>query len=147
MTRIYVAGASAEADRASRWIAALESAGITVTFDWPKHIKSVGDANPAHASPAQRAAWAEEAIYAVGQADMFWLLAPSPGIATAGAYVELGYWHAQTYLHSALADQTYVSGSTTTVSIFHALGREYTMDEDAFQAIMLRVDPRWKALR
>jgi len=89
MMTVYVAGASAELDLVSGYMAKLLEAGVTVTFDWPANIRAVGNANPREASVGSRMQWSEEDLRGVYDAHTFWLLVPAGP--TIGAWVEYGY--------------------------------------------------------
>jgi nucleoside 2-deoxyribosyltransferase len=125
--KVYVAGSSAELERAQRWIDALRAEGWTVTSDWPAVIASVGDANPRDASVADRRMWSHDDLRGVDNADVVWLLAPKVGTAR-GAYFELGY--------AMACGKHIISSGDTLQSIFLAHTREYATDEAAFDAIV-----------
>ncbi len=90
--KVYVAGASAEIDRAERWMAELASAGIIVTSTWPTVIRAVGEANPKEATQEEYIQWTNKDLEEVNAAHVLWLLSPiGKGVTTTGAWVELGY--------------------------------------------------------
>lgn len=91
ITKVYVAGASKEIDRAKQAIASLEERSIVVTSSWPKVIGSVGAPNPTDATIEQYTEWALRDLSEVDEANYLLLLLPSKGVETVGAYVELGY--------------------------------------------------------
>lgn len=91
ITKVYVAGASAQIERAKAAIAALEAESIVVTSSWPKVITNVGAPNPAGATDEQYTEWALRDLGEVDEAEYLLLLIPPKGIETVGAYVELGY--------------------------------------------------------
>ncbi|MGN6107072.1 MAG: hypothetical protein ACTHU0_18340 [Kofleriaceae bacterium] len=125
--KVYVAASSGEIQRAKGWISRLVAAGVQVTSTWPETIAAVGDANPRDASPGQRLAWAVADLHQVASADLLWMMAPVKE-AGRGAYVELGFAHAQRKL-------LVVSGCSWQ-SIFGALAREFETDEEAFAFIV-----------
>lgn len=91
ITKVYVAGASAQIERAKAAIAALEAESIVVTSSWPKVISNVGAPNPSGATLAQYTEWSLRDLGEVDEAEYLLLLIPPKGIETVGAYVELGY--------------------------------------------------------
>lgn len=105
--RIYIAGASAELDRAESAIAAVRALGHTVVHDWPAVIRKVrheqgrsdGDLTRAEASDH-----ADEDLAAVRGCDLFWLLVPIAP--SSGCWVELGF----AFGIEAGADMVIVSG-------------------------------------
>jgi len=139
--QVYVAGASAEMERAEGWMRKLREAGITVTSTWPDVIRKVGAANPMDAPRADRLGWAIDDVRQVVESNVFWLLLPQ-GKVSAGAYTELGCAIAMT-LFSKQAElaglpaapyKILVSGVET--SIFTALGTHATTDEEAFNSLV-----------
>lgn len=91
ITKVYVAGASAQLERAKAAIVELERHSIVVTSSWPKVIGAVGAPNPRDATLAQYTEWSLRDLGEVDEADYLLLLLPPRGIETVGAYVELGY--------------------------------------------------------
>lgn len=117
VSKVYVAGSSAELDRAERAIADLEARGVAVTSTWPRSVTNVGESNPAHASRSDRARWAITCLHEVREADLVWMLVPSRAHPTRGAWLEAGY---------ALArGKVVVFSGETAQSIFGALGYEF----------------------
>lgn len=90
ITTLYLAGASAEIDRARKWAQALREADITVLSTWVEVIGKTGAANPADATPEQLTKWTLRDEAEVKGSELLWLLLPSKGIHTVGAYIELG---------------------------------------------------------
>lgn len=86
--RIYVAGSSAELERAAKWIELLTLSELTVTHNWPENIRAVGEANPKAVSTEDSARWASECMDGVQRAQLLWLLMPTGG--SFGAFTELG---------------------------------------------------------
>lgn len=127
--KVYVAGSSAEPERAVRWSTALREAGITVVLTWPETVAQVGSANPTGVGAEQRRAWAyQDLVVELGEADWLWFLVPPPTAPTRGAWVELGY---------AFAERRHIicSGATAQ-SVFCALGLERTTDAEAFDVLV-----------
>lgn len=87
MIAVYVAGASAEIERAEHMIATLRALGVVVTHDWPARMRAMG---PEHL--LTRPVLADElraCLAGVRRADVLLLLEPTrPSV---GAWVELGY--------------------------------------------------------
>lgn len=135
MKKVYVAGSSAELDRARTWRDRLVSAGVEVVSTWIETVIAVGDANPREATTNARRVWSEDDLAQVSIADVFWLLAPEQP--TRGAWVELGFAHATRLVEpdARMAIRVIISGDTRQ-SIFCALGEEYATDEEAFAAIV-----------
>lgn len=90
ITKVYLAGASKEIERARQWAEKLRDADIMLTSTWVEVIGRVGAANPATASPEQLTKWTLRDIAEVQDADLLWLLLPAIGVETVAAYVELG---------------------------------------------------------
>lgn len=84
--KVYVAGASAEIDRARRVIAELHQRGHEVLFDWPAAIDAAG--GRANGLSEERVHYAREDYGAALACDVLVLLVPSAS--TIGAWVELG---------------------------------------------------------
>jgi hypothetical protein len=124
--RIYVAASSEELNRAKGVMERLERLGHTVTKDWVIEVEQVGTANPRDATADQRAAWAQEDLDGVAQADLVWLLMPTGH--SVGAFWEAGYAQA---MHKRLI----VSGDHQR-SIFPATAhRCFDTDEEALKYI------------
>lgn len=123
--RVYVAGSSAELERARWAMSALDGYSIEVTHDWVSSVEEVGSANPAEATDDERLAWADDDLSGVYQADVLWLLMPKQG--SIGAYVELG-------LAIALGMPIVISGDHER-SIFTVFGERFEQDADALDWI------------
>jgi hypothetical protein len=110
--RIYVAGSSAEIDRARAFIAAVrEIPGAAITMDWPAFMEASGAAD--HELPIERLVeGAEEDLRGVMEADVVVLLAPT-GPASRGLQTELGI---------AGCNATLAVGDTTRPVIARGLG-------------------------
>ncbi len=133
---VYVAGSSAEIDRAKDIIGRLRRAGLGISYDWTPDLRSArkaGHSDDASLSEAQALGAAQSCLEGVFMCDVFLLLAPERP--TRGAWVELGY---------ALASQcqVVVAGPAAKQSIFAQCAREVTeTDGDAVQLITA-----WSAL-
>lgn len=127
MRRVYVAGASAEIERAERVIAALRERGISVTSSWPESVREYG-ANPREASNEERLGWASDCLTDVRVADVLLVLVPRSPATTIGAWVELGY--------AVHADLPIVLAGDSRQTVFGALGDECENDEDAIERVV-----------
>lgn len=88
--RIYVAGASSEIERAERVIHFALGAGLVVTEDWPKVMRSqAGPDSTLHASALRPIL--QRCLDGVMAADALLLLLPNTGHATVGMWADLGY--------------------------------------------------------
>ena len=90
ITKVYLAGASAELARAREWASKLRDADIMVTSTWVEVIGRVGAANPANATIEQLTKWVLRDLAEVSDSDVLWLLLPPLSIQTVGAWIELG---------------------------------------------------------
>ena len=125
--RVYVAGSSAETERAVRCMNWLRDHGIVVTSSWPEVIATVGIANPRNAPRDDRATWTQTDLAEVQTADVLWLLAPNTP--TRGAWIEYGF---------ALAvGRMVVASGDTKQTIFTAIGDEYGTDAEALEALLV----------
>lgn len=87
-TRIYVAGASAELERARAAMARVVEVGHAITHDW---TRAMDDAGPEHLlSNEAKEVHAFIDLEAVNRADVLWFLLPT--IPSAGAWFEFGYF-------------------------------------------------------
>lgn len=82
--RIFIAGASAEIARARAAMNAARVLGYAVTFDWTHGYEPQG--SDAHLSARDRAHLHARLLTGIGDANVFWLLAPVAQ--SIGAYVE-----------------------------------------------------------
>jgi len=90
--RVYVAGASAEIERAEALIARLRDAGVEVISDWPENVRRAGAANIGLTHEVRLAA-ARACSLGVRRSD--WLVVLEPKAPTIGAWVEMGIALAQ----------------------------------------------------
>lgn len=88
MTTVYVAGPSSEIDRCERAIALLRAQNIDVTHDWPRVMRAAGPESDLDIATLR--GHLLDDINGALDADLLWLLLPSPGRQTIGAWVELG---------------------------------------------------------
>ncbi|NJN63544.1 MAG: hypothetical protein HC882_00825 [Acidobacteria bacterium] len=86
--KFYVAGASAEWQRARRVMDELEKFGHYITYDWTESFAE--GANNSVLSLNQAIAFSSADQDAVARADVLLLLVPSDGLFTTGAWTELG---------------------------------------------------------
>lgn len=120
--RVYVAGSSAEIDRAEQVMQAIERAGHVVVSTWTEDIASVGEANPRDASAEERRGWARGCLRQVGGSDALVFLVPREPATTRGGWAEMAY---------AFRSQIPIlcSGDTKQ-SVFCALGDEVELDAE-----------------
>lgn len=105
----------------------LRSEGIEVTCTWTVNIRKVGHGNPADATHEQRFKWSKQDLREVQEAHLLWFLLPRAPNTTFGAWVELGFAFAR-------GKQLVLSGHSN--NIFVGLGRVFSDDEEAFNAII-----------
>lgn len=89
--KVYIAAASSEIDRAEFFFKLLTSQGIECTSSWIANVRSVGEGNPVAATFEDRKRWALDNLLAIEASAVVWILAPSTGVFSHGAYFELGY--------------------------------------------------------
>ena len=87
--KLYVAGASAEIKRCEAFRDAAVALGCTLSADWMAMVREVGNANHLCTDDERREA-KQLAGEGVRRCDMFVLLMPRAGMATIGAWYELG---------------------------------------------------------
>ena len=121
--KVYVAGSSAEVERAERVIASLRAMGHVVTFDWTRSVREYRSQGyrDADLDDDRCAMIASEDLDAVRRADA--LLFLSPEEPTTGAWVELGC--ALNLANMAIL----VSGKTARNFLFTRLA-DYIFDDD-----------------
>lgn len=94
ITRVYVAGASAELERAKTamdWVR--EMPGLALAYDWVADVQKhrvEGGKSDADLTNEQRFWLASNDASAVSECDTFWLLVPNVSVVTVGAWFELG---------------------------------------------------------
>ena len=90
--KIYVAGSSAELDRASNAMAFVRGRGHEITHDWVADIQRErieGGREDHELGPHEQMAFARADLQGVTAADLLWLLVPDT--TSTGAWVELGW--------------------------------------------------------
>ncbi len=122
--RVFVAGASAEAERVRAAMDRVEVEGWTLALDWLAAIEKEGTANDM--PRAKRATYALIDWDAVRGADVLWLLAPHRP--STGAWVELG-------LALAHGVRVVTSGPASERCIYAACGAEVLEDRDAIDVL------------
>lgn len=125
--KIYVAGSSAETERAQKFTTALQQMGIQTTNTWIEEVVLHGGGNPDSASPGDRRRWAQQDLKGVDDADGVWILLPTQY--SHGAFFEIGYALAK-------GKTIYSSGQCTPPSIFLSLTIQFETDLEAFCAIV-----------
>jgi len=129
---IYIAGSSQElaralaaAERADSLTKGLSAAGhLEITNRWWDTILKRGDANPVDAPFHERMKYAQEDLQGVRDADILWLLYPTPGLRSVGCFWEAGY-------ADALGLEVIISGPGQESSIFTTRGCSFSSDEEA----------------
>ena len=129
---VYVAGASAELERAQQVMEWVRSEGWTVAHDWVADVvreRIEGGRSDAELTRYEKARYAVADLNALRGSDVFWLLAPEKP--TTGAWVELGSAYAKemrlvvsgpawdTHLFSALAQDSYETDLAALEAITH----------------------------
>ncbi len=87
MTTVYVAGASAEVERAERVMGWLRDAGLAIALDWTIPVRALGGQS---LSEGKLRAEAESCLEAVQDSDVLLALIPPRGVHTQGMWAELG---------------------------------------------------------
>lgn len=126
--RVYLAASAAEIHRARQCRAFLVEGGVEVLASWIENVAAVGSSNPRDATKRDRHRWSVSDLTELSSADLVWMLAPSIGHETRGAWVEVGFAF-------GIAKQLVFSGDTKQ-SIFCSLGLEYDSDAEACSAIL-----------
>ena len=90
---LYIAGASAEVERAAYWIKRCKDIGIHITFDWTAEVlarKTLGihDKDLSH---DERQKYATLDRRAINKADCMWLLVPPKAVHSTGCWWELAW--------------------------------------------------------
>jgi len=90
--RIYIAGASKEMDLISSYMRKVESLGHTISLDWTVPIReniALGKTD-ADLTKEDRKRHANADMFAVGDADLVWLLVPAEPKSSLGCWIEFG---------------------------------------------------------
>lgn len=132
--KIYVAGASAELERAESAIASLRAAGHEITHDWPAVIRRVrieGGQKDSDLTDEERHGHAHDDLLAVERADVLWLLVPDAP--TSGAWVELGFAIGLAWPDTATEGPrlVIVSGAKHRNALFCSMGDQAFDDDQA----------------
>lgn len=90
--KVYVAGASAEVERAERAMRLVRSMGHNIALDWTQVLRAAraqGVRSDADLAPEHALGLARQQLLAIDGSDVLWLLAPArPSV---GAWVEFGF--------------------------------------------------------
>lgn len=132
--KVYIAGSSAESDRAIACAAALQEHGFEVVSTWFRDIvaEQAGIPNPRTASHEDRKRWSERNRDQVLSSDVVWMLAPV-GVSH-GAYYEAGV--ADTAGIQRIVSGRLVPQANTKQSIFNALATEFDHDGAALEFLI-----------
>ena len=90
MQTIYLSGASSQLALCESYRNDLLEQGWTITRDWMQVIRDKGGADAVLPVRDQRHCACAD-LEAVREAQVFWLLLPTPPLRTTGAWVELGF--------------------------------------------------------
>lgn len=123
--KVYLAGSSAEMERAKHWHDRLRAAGVDVVASWIE----TDDPRSSSWPIGKRRLEATGRLAEAGSAPIVWFLVPTLGIG--GAWAEVGF----VYGASWQACLKLVFSGNTKQSVFCSLGTEYSTDEDAFAGI------------
>lgn len=134
MANIYLAGSSQELARALRcadmldtMVSGMKGHGkLEITNRWWDTIIKRGDANPVDAAYHERLKYANDDLQGVKDADILWLLYPTPGLRSVGCFWEAGY-------ADALGVEVLISGPGQESSIFTTRGASFATDEGALE--------------
>lgn len=132
---LYIAGASAELERAQHWIAACRKIGIHITYDWTKDVQQQGPSAAALSKyDRRRAAYLDRR--AINKADCVWLLAPPFDVNSTGCWWELSWAQAMAADYGPI-----VSGPGASKCIFTEFAeRLFDDDESAFYEVKRYAD-------
>ena len=134
---VYVAGSSAEIERARGWMQKLRERGVHVSSTWPEVVAAEGgQANPRDATVEQRKGWSLTDIKQATGSQVFWLLMPQ-GPHSFGAAFEYGFFVALCPDGKA----THVVSGDHLRTIFTAFSLCYDSDEEAFEVICKMFEP------
>ena len=132
--KIYVAGASAEAERAARFIDAARGLGHEITFDWVPVVRS--QTVPEWELPsALRRSSAREDLAGVRGADLLVVLVPHKEVLSRGVWVELGYALGRRDV-TDVAPKVWCVGPWAVASIFTELADEIHFSDAAALAAL-----------
>ena len=135
---IYIAGASAELDRAKNAMAFVHShPRLTLAHDWTRDIEREriqGGRQDHDLSKEERVRYASQILQAITGTPVFWLLVPHEGVHTTGAWVELGAALIYRTMLEVLGVGNSIilsSGPQVDHHLFAALGLTFETDEEA----------------
>ena len=120
MQTIYLSGASSELTLCESYRDKLLEQGWTITRDWMQVIRDKGGADAILPVRDQRRLAIAD-LEAVREAQIFWLLLPTPPLRTIGAWVELGFALGLDPRHDK---RPFIMISGTWCSIFYQLADE-----------------------
>lgn len=138
--KVYVAGSSAELERAQRAIDFIRSIGWEVVHDWVADVRRErleGGRQDSDLSDEERRTFAHKDLTSVGDAELVWLLVPNNP--STGAWVELGYALALTRVLIHIAPRIIASGPAAAGNLFCSLLDRFDTDEDAMAELSRRL--------
>lgn len=128
---LYISGASSEHKRAAALEAALAGNPISVSDRWWRDAASWTGRDGEH-TPDERRRITRHHFANIEQADVFWLLVPSPGHYSRGAWAETGFAQAQSRALTIV-----VSGERFLDSVFTSLtDRQFLTDDEALAYVL-----------
>lgn len=133
ITKVYLAGASAEIERARANAQRLRDADIHVMSTWVDVIGKAGAANPHNATPEQLTKWTLRDLEEVREADVLWLQLPALTVSTVGAWIELGVAYAENKV-------VLMSGPHRPIFTPVLAYRHFDTDDEAFAWLKARHD-------
>lgn len=124
---VYIAGASADYERARAWASRLEATGLVrITGDWMTAVQHHGVGNDAKLSDDKRRDYASYDLGGVVECQVLWVLW-SPHRSN-GRAIELGY--------ALRAGRHVIVSGDSRECIFAALAEELETDEQAFERVL-----------
>lgn len=132
MPNIYIAGSSQElaralevSDKVDAMAASFKGHGqLEITNRWWQTVLDRGCANPVEAPFHERMKYASDDLLGVREADILWLLYPTPGLRSVGCFWEAGF-------ADALGIEVIISGPGQESSIFTTRGASFATDDAA----------------
>ncbi len=146
MLKIYVAGASAELERARVVMEFIyDHPRMTLVRDWVKDIeieRVEGGRQDSDLTQSEQAVYARKNLGAIADSDVLWLLSPPADVHTTGAWVELGAALVTGHVRQALglaATVVIVSGLSSWHYLFNSLAdQHFETDAEAIDWLNLR---------
>ena len=135
-TRIYIACASDEIDRAEHWIGRVkEESALRLTHDWTKQIRreQKNGRKDSDLTRVERYREASKNADGAANADILWTLAPHPDLTTKGTWIEYGIGLGIRYRLGKA--QLVLSGDHLDSTLFTTLAKTFTSDAEAFEYI------------